>query len=177
MLQAIGTFAAALAVVTVPASSSAWTAQKPAVQAAVLRTEPKAKISSILVKREFALVSGPGTHVALQKTNGTWRIVCHLPTGGVSAETLEGQCGIPAVDARHLAADEPINAMANSGQFTAAASAEESLVSTATPDMSETERARMQELHLLKKRLELQQITRAQAIQQWNQLQYSWALP
>lgn len=36
---------------------------------------------------------------------------------------------------------------------------------------------RKQELQLLDTEIRLQQITRAQAIQQWGQLQYSWQLP
>ena len=158
-------------------SSSAWTAEKPAVRAAVLRVYPKTNITSVLIKQTYALVSGQSVHVALRKAGGTWKIVCDVKGAAVDGHVLEKRCGIPAQAAAQLASDEPVNLLAEQGNFRGAASAEHTVMSSASGPPTDAERARMQELQLLNQQMQLQQITRQQAIQQWNRLQYSWALP
>lgn len=161
----------------VSSSSSAWTAEKPAVRAAVLRVYRKTSIDSILIKQTYALVSGQSVHVALRKTSGSWKIVCDVRGAMLSDRVLERRCHVPPRIAAELAADEPVNLLAEQGNFGAAVSAERTVMSASSAPASDTERARMQELRLLNQQMQLQQITRQQAIQQWNQLQYSWSLP
>jgi len=93
------------------------------------------------------------------------------------AAVLQSRCGIPAPIATHLAAEEPTNLLASQGQFNAAIAAEQKAFASASGAQRENDRARLQQLRLLNQQMQLQQVTREQAIQEWNRLQFSWALP
>jgi hypothetical protein len=95
----------------------------------------------------------------------------------MSTEALQRGCGVPSAVAMHLAADEPVNLMASRGDFSAASSMQQTFVTSQPAPMTETERARLQQLRVLNQQMQTGQITRAQAIQQWNSFRYSWALP
>ena len=170
-------FAILAALTALPPSSSAWTAQKPAVQAVVAGAYPAAHINSILIKQSYALVSGKGVHAALQESGGKWKIICDVSRTMMNVETLHERCGIPSDVATRLADDEPVNLLVSAGNFSAAIDAEQTAAGSISAPASDTERARLQELRMLNQEMQLQQITREQAIQQWSQLQYSWALP
>lgn len=166
-----------LSAVTIPPSSSAWTAQKPAVRQAVLAHHPRAVIDSILIKDGYALVHGTGFHEVLRRSGKTWNVVCDLSNSVPSANVLETRCNVPGDAATMLAMEDPVNIMAGQGNFSAAVAVEQSLAMSESSPQSPTERARFQQLRILNTQMQLQQITREQAIQQWNQLQYSWSLP
>lgn len=173
MLSAI-----AVALATTPPNSSAWTAQKPAVsQAEIARHGPHAQIDSILIKRGYALVHGKGFHDVLHFSHGTWTIVCDLSRSQPTARTLETDCGVSASIAAELAAEEPVNLSVAQGDFSTAAAEEQQAYASISGPEKQNERARLQKLTTLNQEMQLQQITRAQAIQQWNQSQFSWALP
>lgn len=166
-----------LAAATASPSSSAWTAEKPAVRAAALRAFPKANIESILIKQHYALVAGKGIHAVFHKSRARWSAVCDLQRTTMTQQRLQTQCGVPGSTAAQLASDEPINMLVAAGNFSTAISAQQQLAGSAPPTLSVSEAARLQELRTLNQQMQTQQITRAQAIQQWNQFQYSWALP
>ncbi len=165
------------AVTTISASPSAWTAQKPAVQTAILHKNPNLQISSILIKQSYALVSAKGFKAVLRRGPQGWSVTCELNTTTISAQALQSSCGVPGAVAGRLAADEPINVLANEGNFRSAATAQQQIVTGASAPESPTEIVRLQQLNMLDTEMRLQQITRGQAIQQWSQLQYSWLLP
>jgi hypothetical protein len=168
---------ASVIAVKIPASPSAWTAQKPAVTEAVHRIQPHAQINSILIKQSYALVTGKGIHSILHRTGQTWAVACDLTKTTITPDALTSQCGVPATIAMQLATDEPINILASMGNFNSALPLRQAIEASATAPPSETGRARVGELQMLNTEMRLQQITRQQAIQQWSQLQYSWALP
>jgi len=166
-----------IALVTpVPPSSSAWTANKPAVQQAVLlRHGSHTQIDSILIKRGYALVHGTAFHDVLRRSGTTWKTSCDLNNVNPDATVLESRCGVPSGIATSLAAEEPVNLLAGQGNFSGAVAAEQSV--NASTSQSYAQSVRLQQLRTLNQQMQLQQITRAQAIQQWSQLNYSWALP
>ena len=167
-----------IALVSPPPSSSSWTAEKPAVRAAVLaRHGSNTQIDSILIKGPYALVHGKGFHDGLKLANGKWTIVCDMSKAQVTAAALVQNCGFPIQVAQVVAADEPVNLLAAQGNFTSAVAAEQRTLGSASSPPSDTERARMQELRILNQQMATQQITRQQAIQQWSQAKFSWALP
>lgn len=170
-------FAVLIAAATAAPNPSAWTAQKPAVTAAARRAYPNARINSVLVSRSYALVAGKGIHAVFRKSESTWKLVCDLQRTTMTTDVLERSCGVPPAVAAHLAADEPVNLMANQGNFSAAYSLQQTLMSSPPAPVSEAESIRLQQLRVLNQQLQTGQITRAQAIQQWNSFQYSWALP
>lgn len=166
-----------ITLMAIPPSSSAWTAYKPAVRKAVIARHGQTQIDSILIKGSYALVHGTGFHDVLRRTDGSWTIVCDMSKTAPAANVLQSRCGVPAPIATQLAAEEPANLMAGQGEFTAAVDAEQRAFASASGPQRETDRIRLQQLRILNEQMQLQQITRAQAIQQWNRLQFSWALP
>ncbi len=167
-----------MALATIPPSSSAWTAYKPAVRKAVIAAHGQTQIDSILIKGSFALVHGNGFHDVLRRrADGSWTIVCDMSHTLPTASVLQSRCGVPAGIATRLAAEEPTNLLASQGQFTAAIDAEQKAFASATGPQREQDRVRLQQLRTLNQQMQLQQITREQAIQEWNRLQFSWALP
>jgi hypothetical protein len=162
--------------VPVTPSSSAWTAKKPAVQQAVLaRHGPHTQIDSILIKRGYALVHGTGFHDVLRQFGTKWQTTCDLSKNDPNASVLQSQCGVPAPIAEVLASEEPVNILAGQGNFSAALSAEQGV--SGSVSQSPTQSMRLQQLRTLNEQMQIQQITRSQAIAQWSQLEYSWFLP
>ena len=167
-----------VAIATIPPSSSAWTAYKPAVRQAVLAEHGRqVHIDSILIKGSYALVHGTGFHEVLQRSGKSWKPMCDLTHTAPTVNALESRCRVPATIATQLALEEPANLLAARGQFTAAITAEQVAIASATGPQRENDRVRLQQLRILNQQMQLQQITREQAIQRWNQLQFSWALP
>lgn len=159
-----------------PHSSSAWTANKPAVRQAVFtRHGAHTQIDSILIKRGYALVHGTGFHDVLQRSGKTWKTTCDLNNTNPDASVLESRCDVPSAIATSLAAEEPVNLLAGQGNFSGAVAAEQSVGASVTQSYAQS--VRLQQLRTLNEQMQLQQITRSQAIQQWSQLDYSWALP
>jgi hypothetical protein len=175
----LASFAILAATATIPpSSSSAWTAQKPAVRKAIEeRYGRNVRIDSVLVKGQYAVARGNNFHAGLKLTGDTWHITCELTGGPFSATVLTQRCGFPSTVATQLAAEEPINLMASQGNFHSAAGAEQQLYTTATGPAREEAHVRYQTLTRLDTEMRLQQITRDQAIQQWNQVRFSWSLP
>lgn len=166
-----------MALATIPPSSSEWTAYKSAVRKAVIARHGQTRIDSILIKGHYALVHGNGFHDVLRREpNGSWTIVCDMSHTMPAANVLQSRCGVPADIATQLAAEEPANLLAGQGQFTAAVAAEQKVFASATGPQREQDRVRLQQLRVLNQQTQLQQITREQAIQKWNRLQFSWAL-
>jgi hypothetical protein len=149
------------------------------VRAAVIaRHGARTQVYSILVKGPYALAQGTTFHDGLKQSNGHWQIVCQLPNGSTQVAMLQSRCGFPVNAAEILSVDEPINFAAGQGNFSAAKAMEHRAYATAGgAPMNDSERARMQLLTQLDQQLRLQTITRSQAMQQWNQLRYSWSLP
>jgi hypothetical protein len=149
-----------------------------AVRAAVIaRYGEHTQIYSILVKGPYALAQGTNVHDGLQQVDGQWQIVCELPNGSVQVTTLQSRCGFPQATAAVLSVEEPINFAAGQGNFAVAKTVEKRAFASATGPQREFDRARLQLLTQLDLQMRTQHITRAQAMQQWNQLRYSWALP
>ncbi len=167
-----------LTLVTIPPSSSAWTAYKPAIRKAVIARHGQTQIDSILIKGSYALVHGTGFHDVLQRTeDGSWKIVCEMNKRLPTVNDLQSQCGVPAPIATQLAAEEPANLLAARGDFPEAIATEQKVFASASGPQRESDRVRLQQLRTLNQQMQLQQITREQAIQEWNRLQFSWALP
>lgn len=167
---------AGLVTPALPPNPSAWTAKKPVVQKAVLaRHGAHTQIDSILIKRGYALVHGTGFHEVLQQSGKNWKSTCDLSNANPDASVLESRCGIPAPIAQTLAAEEPVNILAGQGNFSAAVTMEQTVTGAASQSVAQS--LRLQQLRTLNEQMQLQQITRSQAIQQWSQLEYSWALP
>jgi invasion protein IalB len=149
-----------------------------AVRAAIVaRYGARTHIYSILVKGPYALAQGTNLHDGLQQVDGRWQIVCRLPNGTAQVTALQSRCGFPQSTAAVLSVEEPINFASGQGNFAAAKAMEQRAYASATGPQREIDRARLQLLTQLELQMRLQQITRTQAMQQWNQLRYSWALP
>ncbi len=113
----------------------------------------------------------------LRLTHGTWRVACTLQSEPLPP-ALISHCGFPQAVAIEVSADEATQAEVQRGQFGLATIAQVRAYnfSLKGPDRDQ-ERARVQLLHVLNEQMQSGMITRAQAIQRWNQFRYSWSLP
>lgn len=138
------------------------------------------RVNRIIIHGGYALAAGRSSAGAaidgLRFTHSGWRVVCSLRSEP-SPTDLMSRCGFPAGIAAEISADESAQISAESGQFTTAVIAQERAFASATGPDRNQERARFQLLHQLSEQIRTGRITRAAAIQQWNQFRYSWMLP
>ena len=141
----------------------------------------RTRINSLVVVDNYALVWG--SHAGTQFYDGMklrtagWHVACSTGQAVPSAPHLARACGFPADVALRLVDEQGANMAAEHGLFDKAVIAETTAHNashTTSPFERNQERARLQLLNQLKLQMQLGQITRAQAIQRWNQFQISF---
>lgn len=135
----------------------------------------------IIIHGNFALVAGrsEGAPVrdGLHFSRSSWQVVCSFGSAMPTQAQLTRECRFPATVAFELAANENAQTAVERGDFQTAVIAETHAFASARGPDRDQERARLQLLNQLNNRMRTGMITRAQAIQQWNQFRYSWMLP
>jgi|GEM_PF-5979108 len=135
-------------------------------------------VRSIAVADSYALVWG--TRGAMPFYDGLllhksgWWISCAAGQAPPSAAHLQTACGFPRTAAVELTEEQNANIAATRGDFGLAVIAEvraHNAVQRASAFEQTQERGRLQLLQRLKVQMQLGQITRAQAIQRWNEFQ------
>lgn len=172
---------AALLSAAIAASNPPAPADRTAIRHAVARAHNGAvTLDSIIVHGTYALASG---HTAtapardgLHFLRGTWKVMCNFGSAVPTPAQLRRECGFPTAAAVEISSDESAAASAQSGNFAPAVIAQTYAFQAARGPDKEQERARLQLLQRLNEQMRTGQITRAQAIQQWNQFRYSWSL-
>jgi hypothetical protein len=158
---------------------AATTAVPPAVaydRAAIGRIVGK-PLTSVLIVGSAAIARAQGVHDGLKRTSGGWRVACRLGRGTSPARVLQTSCGFSKQAAAELAADESANAAASAGQFTIASTSERHAYQFAQASVKPAEAARLQLLNRLAHEMQMGEINRSQAIEQWNQLRFTFFLP
>lgn len=164
------------------AASPAPAADRSAIQHAVARAHGgTVAIDRIVVHGTYALASG---HTAaapsrdgLHFLRGSWRVMCSFGSAVPTPAQLRRACGFPTAVAVEISSDESAATSAQRGNFAPAVIAQTHAFQAAIGPDKEQERARLQLLQRLNEQMRTGQITRAQAIRQWSQFRYSWALP
>ncbi len=137
-------------------------------------------ITGRFISGDFAiarLAELPSVRYGLKRLGDHWTIACRLDTSPTTAQVLRNRCGFGAKPAEQLAADEQTNVAAANGNFSTAARTEQTALRAAAPGTTASEAARLQLLNSLNNQMNLGMISRANAIQQWNQLRFSFFVP
>jgi hypothetical protein len=152
-----------------------------AIEAAVTRGHPGARVTSVFISGDFAVAQsetgGSEIREGLSRQGVTWRVTCELPAGTLSSVTLSHRCRFSRTAAAQLSADIAANAAASQGRFAEAAASAQTAFSVAQPTTQSAEAARVQLLHTLSQQLQLGQISRSDAIHKWNEMRFSFFFP
>lgn len=139
------------------------------------------RVHHVIVHGSYALAAvraaAGSSFDGLRFSGSTWRVVCTVKSEPMPTQ-LKSTCGFPQATAIEISADEGTQAAVARGDFGMATIAQVRAYnfSVKGPDRDQ-ERARVQLLHQLSEQMRTGTITRAQAIQRWNQSSYSWMLP
>lgn len=150
-------------------------------QTVAQRQGASAHVERIAVHGNYALAGGRLSSApfidGLHRSQSAWKIVCTMRSQPMPTQ-LVSRCRFPQSIAVVLSADDATETAAERGDFGLATIAQVRAYnwSAKGPDR-EQERARLQQLRLLNEQMRTGMLTRAQAIQKWNQFRYSWALP
>ena len=164
------------------AASPAPPADRAAIQQSVARAHGGAVIiDRIIVHGTYALASGHAAAApardGLHFLRGAWKVMCSFGSAVPTPAQLRRECGFPTAVAVEISSDESAATSAQSGDFAPAVIAQTYAFQAAVGPDKDQERARLQLLQRLNEQMRTGQITRAQAIRQWSQFRYSWALP
>lgn len=139
------------------------------------------RVDRVIIHGNFALASGQSgpaeVRDGLQFSRSAWHVVCSFGSAVPTQSQLTHECRFPATVAFELAANERAQSAVERGDFQTAVIAQTRAFASAKGPDRDQERARLQLLNQLNNQMRTGMITRAQAIQQWNQFRYSWMLP
>ena len=174
--------AVALSLALAAAPAAPLPADRSAIAQAVRqRNGSSARVDHIITHGNYALASvqtgAAPVFNGLRFSGRKWRVVCAVRSEPLPT-TLKSMCGFPQATAIEISADEGTQAAVARGDFGLATIAQVRAYnfSVKGPDRDQ-ERARVQLLHQLSEQMRTGMITRAQAIQRWNESRYSWMLP
>jgi hypothetical protein len=151
------------------------------VQAVQQKNGASARVDHVITHGNYALAAvraaDGSVFDGLRYSGSTWRVVCTMRSEPLPTQ-LKSACGFPQATAIQISADEGTQAAVARGDFGMATIAQVRAYnfSVKGPDRDQ-ERARVQLLHQLSEQMRTGAITRAQAIQRWNQASFSWMLP
>lgn len=168
-----------LAALNAPAKA-AVDIDRSAITHVVTERHPSSHVDDIVLQGNYALAHGRSPagpiYEGLELMRSGWRVVCSFKVAPTSSE-LASSCGFPAGIASAVASSQTAQALAERGEFERALTLEKRAYASVTGPARDTERARVQFLTMLNDRMRLGLVTRQQAILQWNEFRYSWALP
>lgn len=157
------------------------TARTAIVEAVRQHSGPSTRVDHVITHGNYALAAvraaAGSSFDGLRFSGNTWRVVCTVKSEPLPTQ-LKSMCGFPQATAIEISADEGTQAAVARGDFGMATIAQVRAYNFAVkgPDRDQ-ERARVQLLRQLSEQMRTGTITRAQAIQRWNQSSYSWMLP